>query len=98
MFYTIPEVKNLEEVHFEPRNSKLQCTQCLKVQSQDWKKTKTGPDQDWKRPGLDKTKTGKNHKETGFNRPVFVVKTGLNQQTYTPNKHLKSEPIPIKNG
>ena len=26
MFYTIPEVKNLEEVHFEPVNSKLQCT------------------------------------------------------------------------
>ena len=25
-------------------------TQCLKVRSQDWKKTATGPDQDWKRP------------------------------------------------
>ena len=26
MFYTIPEVKNPEEVHAEPGNSKLQCT------------------------------------------------------------------------
>jgi len=26
MFYTIPDVKNPEKVHFEPRNSKLQCT------------------------------------------------------------------------
>jgi len=26
MFYTIPEVKNPEEVHFEPGNLKLQCT------------------------------------------------------------------------
>jgi len=45
---------------------------------QDWKKTKTGPDQDWKRPGPDKTKTTKDRKETVFDRPVFVVKTGLN--------------------
>jgi len=35
-------------------------------------------DRDWKRPGPDKTKTGKDRKETGFDRPVFVVKTGLN--------------------
>jgi hypothetical protein len=26
MFYTTPEVKNLEQVHYEPGNSKLQCT------------------------------------------------------------------------
>jgi len=26
MLYTIPEVKNPEEVHFKPGNSKLQCT------------------------------------------------------------------------
>jgi len=49
----------------------------------DWtgprpEKTRTRQDQDRKRPGPDKTKTGKDHKETGFDRPVFVVKTGLN--------------------
>ena len=31
MFYTIPEVKNPEEVHFEPGNLKLQCTGGLAV-------------------------------------------------------------------
>jgi len=47
----------------------------LKVQSQDWKKTETGPDQDRSRPEILKTDQDRNHGPVFGLWPLEIIKT-----------------------